>query len=343
MPECGSQCILCDLPIRFDTYEGCSHNCNYCFARRKTKLEEIKKHEGPKSLENFVKGQRNLETTWCDWKIPIHWGGLSDPFQPCEKKIRNSYQCLKIFAETQYPFVVSTKGYLIADPEYLGLLSKCNCVVQISMACSSYDELEKGTPTFEERLAIVKKISPHVKRVNIRIQPYLHECFSEIRDNIKRMAAAGAYGIIVEGMKFQEKKPGLVKVGGDCVYPYTLIKSDFLLLKDEAHKCGLKIYAGENRIRRYGDSLTCCGVDGLDGFTANTFNLNHLLNGEKATPTQQMQRQRTGGPFKGIPQDTERGSILRDQSFAYDMISYYKGHKKHVETIFGVTDRKKGK
>ncbi len=31
MPECGSQVILCDLPVRMDTYKGCSHNCKYCF------------------------------------------------------------------------------------------------------------------------------------------------------------------------------------------------------------------------------------------------------------------------------------------------------------------------
>lgn len=35
MPEYGSQIVLCDLPIRFDTYKGCSHNCKYCFVQRK--------------------------------------------------------------------------------------------------------------------------------------------------------------------------------------------------------------------------------------------------------------------------------------------------------------------
>ena len=43
MPDCGSQVFLCDVPIRFDTYEGCSHDCKYCFASRKKSINVIKK------------------------------------------------------------------------------------------------------------------------------------------------------------------------------------------------------------------------------------------------------------------------------------------------------------
>lgn len=39
MPDCGSQCWLCDLPVRFDTYKGCTHGCKYCFVQRKNTLE----------------------------------------------------------------------------------------------------------------------------------------------------------------------------------------------------------------------------------------------------------------------------------------------------------------
>ena len=136
--KCGSQVILCNLPVRFDTYRGCSHGCRYCFVQKKTNLNEIKTDESPESLLAFIQGKRTGETSWCDWNIPIHWGGMSDPFQPIERKIRVSYECLKIFSRTRYPFVVSTKGRLVADDEYLELLSHCNCVVQISMVCSKY-------------------------------------------------------------------------------------------------------------------------------------------------------------------------------------------------------------
>ena len=45
MPRCGSQILLCDVPVRFDTYRGCSHGCTYCFTARKVKLSDIKPGE----------------------------------------------------------------------------------------------------------------------------------------------------------------------------------------------------------------------------------------------------------------------------------------------------------
>ena len=106
MPSCGSQIFLCDVPIRFDTYKGCSHNCKYCFVQRKKDISEIDKGETAKALLNFINGHRGKDLKWCDWNIPLHWGGMSDPFQPAEKRYRLSYECLKVFAETQYPFIV---------------------------------------------------------------------------------------------------------------------------------------------------------------------------------------------------------------------------------------------
>ena len=85
MPKCGSQVLLCDLPVRFDTYKGCSHGCVYCFAQKKANMSDIKPYESVFVLKNFIEGKRGRDTSWCDWDIPLHWGGMSDPFQPAEK------------------------------------------------------------------------------------------------------------------------------------------------------------------------------------------------------------------------------------------------------------------
>jgi len=152
MPDCGSQIILCNLPVRFDTYSGCSHGCKYCFATKKKDISKIKVQETAKNLLNFINGKRDRVTTWVDWNIPIHWGGMSDPFQPVEKKFRASYEALKVFAETKYPFAVSTKGRLVADPEYVELLKASNVVIQISLVSRTFDKIEPGAPPFDERL-----------------------------------------------------------------------------------------------------------------------------------------------------------------------------------------------
>ena len=58
-----------------------------------------------------------------------------------------------------------------------------------------------------------------------------------------------------------------------------MLQEHFELFKTKTHKLGMKFFVGENRLRQMGDSLCCCGCDDL--FRVNTFNCNHLLNGDK--------------------------------------------------------------
>lgn len=339
MPECGSQVVLCDVPIRFDTYKGCSHLCKYCFVQKKSDISNISKNETVKALLSFIDGKRTNETKWCDWDIPLHWGGCSDPFQPIERKYRSSFEALKVFVKTQYPFIVSTKGRLIAEPEYLELIKKCNCAVQISAVCREYDRLEPGAPTFEERLEMIKKIS-EFKRVLVRIQPYMVEVHNSVAKNIERFAEAGAYGIIVEGMKFFKSKKGLIKVGGDICYPMQTLKPRFNALKELAHSSGLKFYAGENRLRYMGDSLCCCGIDGLKGFKGNSYNINHFQNGGVEEPTAAMKNKGSAVAFKAISQSTGESKRLNKTSFKKEMKDRFVNKRDYYDVMFGKADVK---
>lgn len=318
--------MLCDLPIHFDTYKGCSHACRYCFVKRNTDITKIERDNCIKQLRNFISGKRNNDTRWCDWKIPLHWGGVSDPFQPVEKKHGISYECLKLFAETKYPFVVSTKGKLLATEKYLNVLKQCNAVVQISMVCSKYDVIERGCASYEERLQMARKIAPCCKRLIVRIQPYMVEVFNDVIENLPRLKEAGVFGITIEGMKFVRKKDGLVKVGGDYCYPVQILKSHFKAIKKECHKVGLKFYCAENRLRTMGDHMTCCGTGGLDGFDGNSFNLSHLYNG-KASPTECMGCNGSASCFNSVFQNAGSSKFLADKSFAQIMSGMYNDGK----------------
>lgn len=339
MPKCGSQCTICDLPISFDTYKGCSHACSYCFVKRKKDISKIDLGEGPEALSRFIAGKRTRTTEWCDWRIPIHWGGVSDPFQPAEGKFRRSLECLKVLDETQYPFLVSTKGKLAVTEPYIGHLARCNCVVQVSLVCPSYDKFECGCPPYAERLEMVRKLAAVCKRVIVRIQPYMLQYFNEVNEHIGRVAEAGAYGVIVEGMKFLKKYKGLEKVGGDFVFPYDEIKAHFLTFKKTAHAAGIKIYAGENRLRRFGDSLTCCGIDGLEGFVPNTYNLNHIMHGEEVKPTEAMLKTGSASPFKAIEQTAIATRLLKSETFAGKMRGYAIERNKQQKKVFGLDHR----
>lgn len=313
--SCGTQVVLCEYPIRLDTYRGCSHGCKYCFAQMKTDIDIVKPENCVKSLVNFINGKRTKETNWCDWKIPLHWGGLSDPFQPCEADYGVSLEALKIFAETKYPVIVSTKGKLITKEPYLSLVRDANIVVQISMACSSYDKLEPGAPTFEERLEMIKALDGKANKIVCRIQPFICNVGKEIVQNIPRMAKAGADAVTVEGMKFKKKKPGLVKEAVDWCYPESVLVSYYEQIKDACHNSGIEFYCAENRLRKLGDGLACCGCGNVSGFEGNSFNAVSLINGSKQEPSEKMKEKDTARCFCSLYQTTVMSRALVERSF----------------------------
>lgn len=341
MPRAGSQVILCDLPVRFDTYTGCTHNCQYCFVSRKYDISKIKRGESASNLLKFIKGERTKETEIFDWDIPLHWGGVSDPFQPVEKVRGYSLEALKVFANTGYPFAVSTKSSLISQGQYLELVKNCNCVVQFSACSPRYDRIEKGAATFEQRLTAAEKIAPH-RRVNIRVQPYIPEIFNDVISLIPRLADIGVYGLIVEGMKYK-KAPieGLCQIGTDLCYPASTLIPQFKRIKETCHKYGLHFYSGENRLRLIGDDLCCCGVDGL-GWRVNTANLNHLLFAPDSVEfSDKMKQTDSVSIFSAIHQKTEYKKNAVNKSFRGEILHLAKNPYPFIEPAPAFTESQK--
>lgn len=334
MPRCGSQIILCDLPIRFDTYIGCSHGCKYCFVTRKVDIANIKTGEGIKQLQEFIDGKRNSETAWCDWNIPLHWGGMSDPFQPIELQEKVSLECLKILAKTKYPFVVSTKNTTIfSRDEYLELLKQCNAVVQISAVAPMFDIIEQGAPTYNNRINDTQAIAKNCKRLIIRIQPYITEAKQSILNNLQRYKDNGIYGVTIEGMKYFSKRQGFIKCGGDFVYPVEKLKADFIQIKEACHNIGLKFFSAENRLRYLGDDSCCCGVMDLKEFTTNKANLVHYLKNGKIEYSEKMKIINTGTTaFKAMNQATLSVSAFKKSSYK-DIMEIFTKDKKTINNL----------
>ena len=338
---CGSQVVLCEYPIRLDTYRGCSHGCRYCFAQDKTDISVVKPDNCVEALRRFVSGARTAQTNWCDWRIPLHWGGMSDPFQPAERGIGVSLRALEVFAETGYPFIVSTKGRLVAEEPYLSLLGRCNAVVQVSMVCSSYDRMEPGAPTFEERLGMVGRLAGRVRRVVVRAQPYITSVRDEFIGNLGRIAEAGAWGVTLEGMKFKDAKPGLVKVRGDYCYDDETLRMHYERIKRECGRVGLHFLCAENRLRGIGESTACCGCGGIEGFEGNAYNVVSNADGRRL-PTERMRQAGTASCFKAVHQYAGSSRVLAGRSFAEQMRieaeGFFDETKSHTEEeVFAFT------
>ena len=323
MIDCNSLVGHCEVPIRFDTYKGCSHACAYCFVRKRGDISKVECAGCESELRNFISGRRNGATKWCDWDIPLHWGGVSDPFQKLERIKRVSYRCLEIFAETGYPFIVSTKGLVIADDDYIELLKRCNAVVQISMVSPRYDALEKGAPTYEQRMAMLGKLAPNCKRLIVRHQPFMPEVLGDIVNKLPQLKESGVYGVIVEGLVSGIARPNMYRIGAQrYAYATDDLRKWLAVIKTECHKVGLVFLSGEDRLRSLGDSSCCCGCDGLPGFKVNKFTATNIRNGLKILPTDRMREIGTARCFRD--QTTVNTERLKKSSFAREMLELAK-------------------
>ena len=136
-----SQFAFCGLPLRLDTYAGCAFQCKFCFARYRggaTAGETIRPAD-PASLRRtfgraLIDQKPGILAQFLRRRVPVHFGGMSDPFQPAEQRHRVTRSALEILGRFQYPTVISTRSVMIADAEYLPLLRDFPCVVQFSFS-----------------------------------------------------------------------------------------------------------------------------------------------------------------------------------------------------------------
>lgn len=341
MIACGKQCLCCDFPIHMDTYKGCSHGCLYCATRKKYNIDNVQPLRSAVSLRNFISGKRSADTKWCDWSIPVHWGANSDPFQPLEEEKRVSLECLRVFAETHYPFMISTKNPVLLTKEpWLSVLSQCNAVVQISMACPKYDKLEPGAPSFEERLKAAEILAPRVRRVVARIQPLFPDAASAVLKELPRYKEAGIHGVISDGFYSIVKQKGMVKENGAFIFPREVFVPIMVRLKAECAKNGLEFTCSEGGLSWMSDHETCCGVAGLEDFVPNGYHLDRIAMGCASKPTSAMTDQECIQPFKGISQSQAWALQCKGKSFAQLMQERVPGYVAWYEEIRGKFEKK---
>lgn len=120
-----------DIPFKWtiNPYRGCSHGCVYCYARPfheylglssgldfETKI--FAKHDAPKLLRKELAAQ--------SWQgEPIVMAGVTDCYQPIERKLCITRGCLQVMAECHQPVSLVTKNHLITrDIDVLGDLAQ---------------------------------------------------------------------------------------------------------------------------------------------------------------------------------------------------------------------------
>ena len=315
--------LWCDYPIKFDSYRGCGFGCHYCYSINRdvipTPLTSVRE------VVSFIKGKRSKTTNWCDWMIPLRWGVMSDPFQPCELEYRRSLQILKEFADRYYPFIVCTKSTMLQEPEYFDLIKECNCVLQVTACTPRYSQYEPNAPSFEERLKMIEKLSKVVKRVIVRIQPYIPHIKDDVISQIPLYKNVGVYGLIAEGYYINDSKrvfEGMEKIprismGPRWIYDSNWLMEHFKEIKTRCKEFGIVFLAGQDDMRDLGDYRDCCVGHPLKDFIGNKWNINY----DCMDFPDIMNEPYTGHVFKHLSSDADYRIWSRSASFKHIILS----------------------
>lgn len=301
MKECNlrinSQAPICDYPLSMDLYSGCTHGCVYCFARSFNNFTITAKdryeHTEPidyKKLLRLINGDyrgstgvNGLLQKVVDLRQPIHVGGMADPFpRGVEEKLGHAKRFIEAVGD--YPFIWSTKNPI---PEYAEIMKNGNHILQCSIPGfgEKVKKIERGCLSPEERLENLKAYKGKVKKIIIRLQPFIIWMFKKEKDfdDYMKKISEVADGVTIEFLKLQYnsnftemnkvfgidleeyyKKAG--HVGRNEYLEEPAKKAKMLLIaKKYAEKYGLEFYASDDAFRDLSSCTQCCGVQKDDG------------------------------------------------------------------------------
>ncbi len=163
-------------------YRGCEHGCIYCFARP---THEYLGFSSGLDFETKIMVKENLpellrkELSAKKWKPQtIVMSGVTDCYQPIERKLKLTRRCLEVLTEFRNPVGIITKNFLVTrDVDLYAELAKHNAV-RVNISITTLDEtltpkLEPRAALPKHRLAAVKILSDAGVFVNVMVAPVI--------------------------------------------------------------------------------------------------------------------------------------------------------------------------
>jgi len=172
-------------------YRGCEHGCIYCYARPyheylgfsagldfETKI--LVKEDAPELLREELASRK-----WKPKVVAI--SGVTDAYQPIEKKLRLTRRCLEVLTEFRNPVIIVTKNQLVTrDIDLLKELAAFNSVA-VCVSVTTLDPelarvMEPRTSTPENRVEAIRSLA--AAGVPVRVHRYdgmVHGFFSIVK------------------------------------------------------------------------------------------------------------------------------------------------------------------
>jgi DNA repair photolyase len=192
--------------VGFDTsvnpYRGCEHGCVYCYARP---YHEYLGFSSGLDFETkiFVKEDAHLllrkELSSPRWQPRvIALSGVTDPYQPAERRFQLTRRCLEVLAEFRNPVGIVTKNRLVArDRDVLGDLARDHAAaVWLSVTTLNGELANRMEPRASQpagRLAAIRELAEAGVPVGVLAAPMIPGLNDhELPAILKAAADAGA-------------------------------------------------------------------------------------------------------------------------------------------------------
>jgi DNA repair photolyase len=170
------------MPFRWalNPYRGCTHACEYCYARKYQRHLELGAGD---DFSTLIFAKTNLpevlrrEVARASWsREGVSVGTATDPYQPVEGHYRLTRRSLEILAAASTPFSIITKGPMVVRDIDVLTAATAGAGAQVLMSVPSVDEdawarLEPGTASPMQRLRAVRQLRDAGIDVGVLMMP----------------------------------------------------------------------------------------------------------------------------------------------------------------------------
>jgi DNA repair photolyase len=193
-----------DIPFKasINPYRGCEHGCAYCYARP---THEYLGFSAGLDFESKIMVKENApellrkELSSPKWKPQeLAMSGVTDCYQPIERKLQITRRCLAVLAEFRNPVSIITKNALVTrDLDYLRELA-AHRAVHVNISITTLDselarKLEPRAASPQGRLAAMETLAKAGVPVGVLVAPAIPAINDhEIPSVLAAAKAAGA-------------------------------------------------------------------------------------------------------------------------------------------------------
>lgn len=269
----------CGNCFRFDTYYFCEFGCRYCFAN--VMQGGVARSGGVADMsevrENFRKALEEGDTAsvrkeFLRRRVPVHLGGMADPFTKSEFEMGLTYEFLEIARRYGYPVNISTKAAYLPS-RYYDVVSPDTVTFSLSIMGLSGEyirDFEANTPLAVDRIAFAKELKDRGFWVGIRIQPVVN--MGEVLSLVEKVRFVDY--ITVEHIKIQETSQAnsrIVRMLVDKWSDFHFDRKKRISTVDTAERMRdikmiqdaseVPVGVGDDGLETLSETLNCCGLD----------------------------------------------------------------------------------